>query len=443
VNSIERSLQIGLVLSLLLLMGLFWLVGSHSLRNLTEEFIVSRLEHDAESLLRIVSARPEKLLQQQVDPIFNQPFSGHYYLIRFRDGREFTSRSLWDYTLEIPFLQPGEKRRLHLAGPSGQQLLVLAQGFRKQGTEFTLAVSEDLSPIEAERERFARNFALLGLAGMVLLLLVQRFVVRRTLRRLEPVRQEIRRLEQGELERLSEAVPAEILPLVREFNHLLQRFSQRLEHSRNALGNLAHALKGPLNLLQQYFDDPAASPEKSRLARDQMERICHLMQRELKRARLAGTGLPSRRFDPATDLPELIETLKNIHRDRHITIHHELSGDLPPFGDHEDMLELLGNLLDNACKWADSTVRCALSRRNHHIAIIIEDDGPGLPDAGLDALTRRGIRLDETREGHGLGLAICKDIVKLYGGTLTFDHSDLGGLKATVLLPQRGVTGLA
>ncbi len=437
-NSLERSLQLSLVISMLLLMGLFWLIGYQSLRHLTEDFIVSRLEHDTESLLRLVSPNPERLLQQQVDPIFNQPFSGHYYLIRFKDGREITSRSLWDYSLQIPFLAPGEKKRLHADGPSGQQLLILAQGFRKQGVEFTLAVSEDLTPIEEQRDHFTRDFAMLALLGMFLLLVVQRFVVHRSFRRLEPVRNDIRRLEHGEVERLSEDVPTEILPLVQEFNHLLHLFSQRLERSRNALGNLAHAIKGPLNLLHQYFDDrDTPSAEKKRRAKDQVERICHLMQRELKRARMAGTGMPSRRFDPVVDLPDLVQVLKTIHHDKRLEIHYEISENVSPFGDHEDMLELLGNLLDNACKWADSTVKCSIHCHDERITITVEDDGPGLSEKEMESLTERGTRLDETKEGHGLGLAISKDIVKLYGGTLSFDRSpELGGLRATVLLQQ-------
>ncbi len=437
-NSLESRLQLGLVLSLLLLMGLFWLAGNQSLRHLTEDFIISRLEHDAESLLRIISTQPEQLLAQQVDQIFNQPFSGHYYLVLFNDGRKLTSRSLWDYTLEIPPLAPGETRRLHRAGPSGQQLLILVQGFRKQEREFTLALTEDLTPVEARRNQFTRNFALLALLGVIALLAVQRIVVRRSFHRLEPVREDIRRLEQGEIDRLSEDVPAEILPLVQEFNHLLQLLTQRLERSRNALGNLAHALKGPLNLLQQYFDEQQKTiPPTPRLSQagDQVKRILQLMERELKRARMAGKGVPGRRFDPATDVPDLIEVLNNIHHKRQLKIQHTLPDKTTPFGDYEDMLELLGNLLDNACKWAKSTVKCHIASNPDHVIITVEDDGPGLSGKEMETLTERGIRLDETREGHGLGLAICKDIVKLYGGKIAFDRSaEPGGLRVTVWL---------
>ena len=129
--------------------------------------------------------------------------------------------------------------------------------------------------------------------------------------------------------------------------------------------------------------------------------------------------------------------LKNIHRDRKLAILHHLPGELPPFGDYEDMLELLGNLLDNACKWAESTVKCSITADDEGISIVVEDDGPGLSDREADSLPRRGTRLDETRDGHGLGLAICKEIVKLYGGTLSFGRSaELGGLRVTAQLRQ-------
>ncbi len=437
-NSLERRLQLGLLFSLLLLLSLFWLAGYQSIRHLTENFIISRLQHDAESLLRLISSNPERLMQQQVDPIFNQPFSGHYYIVLFNDGRKITSRSLWDYTLEIPRLLPGETRHLHSEGPSGQQLLILVEGFRKQNMEFTLAVTEDLTPIEAQRDEFARNSALLALLGVIALLIMQRLVVRRSFQRLEPVRKDIHRLEQGEIEQLSEDVPTEILPVVQEFNHLLQLLKQRLERSRNALGNLAHALKGPLSLLQQYCDAQEGIPTaKLQQAKIQVKRISQLMERELKRARMAGTGLPSQYFDPTSDLPDLINVLDSIHHKHHLKIQYRLSGDTHPFGDREDILELLGNLLDNACKWADSAVECIVSNHNGEITITVEDNGPGLSDKEIGTLTGRGIRLDETKEGHGLGLAIVKDIVNLYRGKISFERSaKLGGVKVTVLLRQ-------
>ncbi len=439
-NSLEHRLQLGLALSLVLFIGILWVVGNQSIRGLTEDFVISRLEHDAESLLAALEldSSHTRVRRNRVNTIYHQPLSGHYYIIRLNDGREFTSRSLWDYTLTVPQLAPGESRRMRATGPSGQLLLVWVKGFQKQGHEITVAVAEDLNPIKEHRDQFKHNFALLALGGLLGLLLVQRIVVQRSFRRLEPVQNDIRRLEQGETGKLSEDVPSEIMPLVQEFNHLLRLLEQRLERSRNALGNLAHVLKGPLHLLIQYFDSEAnlQNDRQRNEARIQAERIRQLMERELKRARLAGNGVPSQRFNPHKEIPYLVEVLQQIHQGRSVEIHCQIATDAPAFGDREDMLELLGNLLDNAFKWATSKVFCSISV-NKGVEIVIADDGSGLSTGDMDLLTQRGIRLDEMTEGHGLGLAITKDIVTLYGGAMDLERSPaLGGLQIRIVLPH-------
>ncbi len=440
-NSLERRLQVGLSLSLAVLIIVLWAVGNHSIKGLTEDFVVSRLEHDAESLLAalVIESGQTRVRWRRIDQIYTQPLSGHYYVVRLENGNELTSRSLWDQSMPVAQLKAGESRRLHIAGPAGQQLLVWIKGFQKQGHGMTIAVAEDLSSVQAQRDHFMRTFSLLALAGLVLLLAIQRLVVRRSFRRLEPLREDIRQLELGRTDRLSDDVPTEILPLVQEFNHLLSLLAQRLERSRNALGNLTHALKGPLNLLMQYFDseEELNSANGNSQARSQVERIRQLMERELKRARLAGTGIQSQHFDPQIELPDLIGVLQQVHQDRQLSIEYTVTGNLPAFGDREDMLELLGNLLDNACKWASSRVLCRISGVEV-IQISVADDGQGLSDADLEKLTRRGIRLDETVEGHGLGLSIAKDIIKLYGGGIDFRRSaSLGGLEVNISLPQQ------
>ncbi len=441
-KSLERVLHLGLVLSLLLLMGGLWVVGNQSVRSLTEDFVVSRLEHDAENLLAALELDPilTRVRQGRISQVYQQPLSGHYYLFLFPDGTQLSSRSLWDQTLEIPELKPGESRRLRVMGPSGQRLFILLKGFRKQGRELTLAVAEDMTLIRERRDRFKRDFGLFALAGIVGLLLLQGLVVRYAFRRLQPLREDIRRLERGEAEALSEEVPSEILPLVREFNSLVQLLARRLERSRNALGNLTHALKGPLNILLQYFDtlDKRGEGVTSDEARAQAERIGQLMERELRRARLAGTGVQGQRFHPAQELPDLIGLLKQLYRDRNPDIQWRVAEEAPAFGDREDMLELLGNLLDNACKWAASRVVCHIDV-GAGIEILVADDGEGISDEDLVRLTERGVRLDETREGHGLGLAIARDIVHIYGGEMRFGRApELGGLQVTVRLPRAG-----
>lgn len=437
-NSLENRLHLGLALTLILLMGVLWLFGAKTVETLTEDFIASRLEHDSEALLGAMIRKQQqfKVRPARINQIYHRPYSGHYYLIRLQDGDEITSRSLWDFKLQVPSLKVGQSRRLHISGPDNQQLLVHIAGFSKQGEDLTVAVAEDLMPIKQQRDLFLRNFAILALVGLVLLLLIQGMVVRQAFRRIEPLREEVKSLTTGAEKSLSEDVPDEILPLVKEVNHLLQLLSRRNQRSRNALGNLAHALKGPMNLLTHYFDKSTNSENRidSGLAGQQVERVSLLIDRELKRARLAGSGSTSQRFDPQVDLQDLSNVLKQIYRDKPISIEAVATTDQSPFGDREDILELLGNLLDNACKWAKSRVRCTLSGEEQ-LNIVVEDDGDGLADEDVSRLTMRGSRLDEDREGQGLGLAIVSDVVNLYEGELKFDRSpELHGLRVRVVL---------
>ncbi len=437
-NSLEQRLHIGLAITLVLLMGVLWLFGAKSIETLTEDFIASRLEHDSEALLGAMLVRQQgiKVRPARVNQIYLRPYSGHYFLIRSHDGEEITSRSLWDFKMEIPSIEAGQSRRLHMLGPEKQQLLVYVAGFRKQGRNITVAVAEDMLPINEQRDLFLRDFALLALIGMILLLVVQAIVVRQAFSRLVPLRENIKRLASGDEQLLSENVPDEMSPLVKEINHLLQLLSKRNQRSRNALGNLAHALKGPMNLLTHFFDKTAGDENQidAMLASQQVERVRVLIERELKRARMAGSGTTSQRFNPQVDLQDLLSVLKQIYRDRQLTMEADVSPDQPPFGDREDILELLGNLLDNACKWANKRVRCTLSGETS-LHIQVEDDGDGLADEDVSRLTLRGRRLDEDREGQGLGLAIVSDVVDLYEGELVFDRSpSLHGLRVSVVL---------
>ena len=250
-NSLERRLQLGLGLALVILFGLLWLLGNHAIRGLTEEFIVSRLEHDAESLLSALILDPvrPRVRRHRISEFYSQPFSGHYYIIRIDDGLELTSRSLWDRGLSLSQVGPGDSRRSIVPGPAGQQLLVLERGFLKQGREIILAVAEDLTPLQAQRDAFRRYFGLFALGALLLLLTIQGVVVRRAVRRLEPVRHEIRELAQGTRDDLSEDVQMmaetvrkfvenEIVPQIEEIDSMKEGIMLDLFHQAGELGLL-------------------------------------------------------------------------------------------------------------------------------------------------------------------------------------------------------------
>ena len=439
-RSLQRRLQAGLAASTLVLLPLLIWGGGTAVHDLVRQHALSGLTHGAEALLgaaHLDAAGRPSLPDAVLAPIYRQPFSGHYYLLVDADGTAQRSRSLWDHDLAIEPVPAGEQRVLELPGPRHQSLLVLAAGYRKQDRELTIAVAEDLAPIEQDIARYQMLAALLVLAVVAGLLLVQRTFVRRAFRSLDALREDARRVESGEVQGLREDVPEEVLPLVQEINRLLALLDQRLKRSRNSVGNLAHALKTPLTLLVQQLDGEALRdrPEARRALREQAQRIRELMERELRRARLAGAGAASRHFHPARDVPALLDALRRMHGREGLSIRAEALPDAGVPLDDEDMIELLGNLLDNACKWATTQVRLHVAA-DGALRIRVEDDGPGLDDDTAQAVLARGARLDESRAGHGLGLSIVRDIVTLYGGRLTLGRSpDLGGLRVEVRLP--------
>jgi signal transduction histidine kinase len=349
------------------------------------------------------------------------------------------SRSLWDQDLAVPAMQAGTVRLLRLPGPQRQYLLVHARGYVKQGRALSIAVAEDLTAIADDIHAFQWRYAMASVIALAALLLLQYFAVRTGLRPLEQVRRELLRLERGDVQALHGAMPAEIAPLVAQINRLLGTLGQRLQRSRNALGNLAHALKTPLTLLAQLSDRPElrACPELRDGLRVQIDALRAIADRELKRARLAGGGAVGQRVALTPEVDGLVQTLRSIYRDKGLSIETRVPDDAVFHGDREDIVELLGNLLDNACKWAHQRVTLSI-RAAPLVALRVEDDGPGCDPELLEQLTRRGVRADESTSGHGLGLAIAQDIVDQYGGRIRFGRSErLGGFLVDVELPDR------
>ncbi len=440
-KSLERQLQTSLAFVLLLILLSLVLIANFSTKSLLEEFVTSRLELDAERLLNTldINNKYPKVRYGRINPVYTSPNSGHYYAIKLSQSSDVLfSPSLNGKKLIIPDdseLKHNAPTIVHDAlGPEGQHLIIWTKAYNKNGQGVVISIAEDMSLLMKNRQHFSLLFIFMGVIGFLLMLVLQHFVIRRLFKHLDNSRQEIKQIESGERQQLSEDVPAEIYPLVKEFNHSLSLMQQRMERSRNSLGNLAHALKTPLSLLMQQLDSEIDLPQAKR----QAERIRQLTERELKRARMAGLGNTTQRFDPREELPTLIDVLKQAHQKTELEVTLNIADSIGVFGDREDMLELLGNLMDNAYKWAESQVSISLrnDKTNKNIIIKIEDDGAGQKAKELEKLTQRGVRLDETIEGHGLGLAICKDIVKLYAGTIQFDRSEkLGGFLVEITLP--------
>lgn len=442
-RSLHARLATGLIISLVLLFLLQWWIVSAAIRYLTEGYVSSRLQHDTENILAallISDTASPSLDPERIDPIYRRPFSGRYYQIRVGETL-LRSRSLWDQELSIPPVTPGDRSTLHASGPQGQALLLSVGGFKKRDQGVTIAVAEDLSAVEADFRRFQLLYGLVSLAVLGILILLQRRMIVSGLMPLEKARRELLSLERGEIDRLREEVPVEVQPLIREINRLLEAMQQRLQRSRNALGNVAHALKGPLTLLMQLADreEMKKAPALRQEWMEQAETIRQRLERELKRARLAGGIQPGRPLALEEETRHLVDALKRIYHEKSLEIEWTVPTERVVMGDREDVLELLGNLLDNACKWGRRKVILRLEQGVEGIVISVEDDGPGCPPEALQRLSDRGVRIDESAAGHGLGLAIVKEIVAQFSGEIGFGRSErLGGFLVRVKLPPYG-----
>lgn len=435
--SLRGRLAGWLVATLVALVAVHWVVSGLAPRFIAQEYVAARLSHDAESLLAGLHIGTEGELTLDpayVAPVYHRPFSGHYFVVKGA-GNRIRSRSLWDEDLDVPVPgTPGEFWVSDGWGPRGQPVLLWAAAFLLEGSPVGIVVAEDLTPIRTYLAQLHLWFTLGTLGLLVLLVLAQRAIVRWSLRPLDRVRDDCRRLEAGEVERLGEDVPAEVRPLVGEVNRLLGVLNQRLERSRKSLANLAHAIKGPLTLLAHASDSPDQSPCAADV-RQAVARVREVVDRELRRARVAGGPTSTRRFFPAQELPDLVGVLGQVHADRELVFDVAAPEGLSFRGDREDLLELFGNLLDNAAKWATGRVELQFTQ-GPGLAFTVEDDGPGVPADALSQLAGRGVRLDEAVPGHGIGLAIVREICEQYGGTLAFGRSDrLGGLRVEVRLP--------
>lgn len=439
-RSLKSRLSWGLMLSLIILLTLQWAVVTYAISQLTEGQLSDRLRREGESLL--ASARFDVAGQLQIDSkrlstMYQRPFSGHYYVI-FSGQQRLVSRSLWDVDLNIKTLPSGKQMRQYMTGPEQQPLLVVVHGYQKQKRSITIAVAEDLTSLQSGMARFQLLYAIASISGLILLLLVQRLIILGALKPLRGVQENMSKLARGETDHVEIKGPAEITPLINELNRLLIGMERKSRRSRESLGNLAHSLKTRLTLLNQIAErkEIDVHPEIRTSIYAATEAISHIIERELKRARLIGDTHPGRRVNLEAEIAQLVHTLRLLYSNKAVNINWEIAPDTQFYGDQEDLLEMLGNLLDNASKWCRSNVSLTVTG-NGAVTFVVEDDGPGCVTDELDMLTRRGFRADESKPGSGLGLAIVHDIVDSYGGYLVFGRSAaLGGLRVEARFVQ-------
>lgn len=435
-DSLEGKIRRQLLLALLLVMAGLLLLLHISVSHLTQNFVLSRLAHDAESLIATLERGADgqwQLNETALPQVYQRVHSGHYYLLRSQ-GVNLRSRSLWDLDPPTRMMPVGASRSELKPGVGEQQWLIREQGFSKQGQDFSLWIAEDIADLRQEQRKFEAALLLLLALSLPLLLILQRRVLRSGFARLEPLRQSLARQQAGAEVEFPTDIPQEVVPLVETITQQLRRSGEQTRRSRMALGNLAHELKHPLQELQwvaRHHPDPEQSAHLQRLYQQLHQRI----DRELRRARIAGAPGPGRQFVPQEEVTHLVRLLRRIGRSE-IDFISELPPGAIPF-DRDDMLELLGNLLDNAWRHARQRVQLRIRPPEQPAgpwSIVVEDDGAGVESADLQRLSQRGVRLDEQAGGSGLGLSICQAVAESYDGELRFASSPLGGLQVKVSL---------
>ena len=435
--SIQSKLSTGLLLSLIIAFTSLWILVSINVQFLAKEYITSRLKHDAESLLNTIHFDNKGLFtvdDTRIDLLFNQPFSGHYFVIS-TDKQSISSRSLWDYRLKTANINTGIQLRKLEQGPEQQSLLLVSGGYEKQGNKLTISIAEDLNPINKNINQFKYWFAAMAFGMLLILVILQVLILRKSLAPLSRIQTELRLLQQGRLKKLGTESPSELRPLIDEVNHLLGLTEHRIRRSRDALSDLAHAIKKPLTVIRQITDKNTITDTTRATLIKQTEDIYRISDNILKRARLAGHSHTGALFSFADDLPALLKTLQGMYAAKNMQLTTDVQDNIMCPVDREDMLELLGNLLDNAYKWAATSILLNVYT-DTELHISIEDDGPGVNPEMIDDLSIRGIRLDEKVQGHGFGLAITADIISDYNGNISFsDSAELGGFRAEITLP--------
>ncbi len=371
------------------------------------------------------------------DPRFERPHSGWYWQIARAGQVVAASASLWHGRLDVDGPKPGSGPKIALlADPEQRRLRAMVEAITlpRASEHFAFVVAGPASDIQRDVDRFAGQLAAtLGLLGLVLLgaVLLQ---VRFGLRPLKTLRQALTDIRAGRAHHLPESFPDEVQPVVSELNALLDHNAAVLERARTQAGNLAHALKNPLTVARNEAREVAG--DHGRTLRDQLALVSASIDRHLSRARAAGTAdVLGARTAVAPAIEDLRFSMERIHRGRQLEIRVAGTDGLFFHGDRHDLEEMVGNLLDNACKWARSEVLVTTSSADGRLLIAIEDDGPGIPDERRDEVLQRGRRLDEAVPGAGLGLDIVQDVAELYRGRLRLAASSLGGTRAELELP--------
>ncbi|MEY2666201.1 MAG: hypothetical protein RLZZ384_372 [Pseudomonadota bacterium] len=434
----KMNISIGLVL--LVGLALLWMLRTIAMPYIIEKQMVTRLSHDFDGILQHLAVLPSgdiHIESHVITPMYLQLNSGYYYSIAtYREIVNSTSLGAFSFELE-PFTTI-QSNIFYMQGPELQSLIAFRKSVIINDVLVTITTSEDLTQVKQDVRELSLVMVLISVLITIFVLLVQSYLIHKALNPFLNLKWRLISLAAIDPNATTNLNDEDPLLLSNEIQSLLQIIDRRLNQSRASIGNLAHAIKTPLAIMYRLADSTEldAHPDIRSQFQKYANDILNLVERELKRARISGIGGKDLLgFNPQIELQILSKVLKTLYRDKSLTITISAPDMLINY-DRQDILELIGNLADNASKWAHERVN--ITMKNHDgLEIIIEDDGPGCSHEIISELIARGLRASETKEGHGLGLAIVNDIIEFYDGKLLFEQSQsLGGLRVMAYLSQ-------
>jgi signal transduction histidine kinase len=444
-----RTLTGRLLLSALLWSGAALVIGgmllSYAFRSYVLSDVDEKLELLIDTMVGISEISPEGVLrfnQPLLDQRFAAPYSGWYWQISEAGEAPFRSRSLWDYELQPDLdMRTFSLKRYEGEGPDGQTLRIAERDIILPEADriFRYQVATDTAEVREAIQRF--NWLLMSALGLIMLTVSLALVLQVAygLRPLRNLRRKLVDVRGGAASRIEGDWPEDLKPLAQEVNALIDQNEKLVSRARTHVGNLAHALKTPLSVIKNEVDDDTS--DKAQAIAVQVRSIREHIDHHLKRARIAGGG--SGQGLPVQERAEKIaRAIERLNQDKGLKVDVAIEADLKFDGEKEDFDEVVGNIVDNAGKWATSHItvsahKLPTDQRRPYMLFRVEDDGPGVDEAEMEALFERGQRLDEHVPGTGLGLAIVRDIVELYGGSAALEKASLGGLAVILKLPAK------
>lgn len=458
-SSLSARLLISVTLLLVLFFGATIVVLESAFREAGEQAQEDIL--DGMLMALIAEAEPNEKGELEMPPELREPRfgnlgSGLYGALYDDTGTPvWTSRS--SLGLNVPYgppPEPGTNRFSRLQLEDGTPLMALSLAVQWELVNgelkpYTFNVAQSLDSFHAQVARFRRQLFTWFAAVAIIMLSAMSFVMRGLLRPLRQIESEIGEVEEGRRQTLSADYPTELTGVARNMNMLIGSERARAERYRNTLDNLAHSLKTPLAAIRTVLSERDADEFTERVE-SQVERMNDIVRYQLRKPATIHTetlGVVAVAIEP--ELARLVDGLAKVYKDKNPRIKLDVTDGMRFHGETGDFLEVAGNLLDNACKWCRHRVKLTVrpleagNVETGGMSLTVEDDGPGIPAEAADALVQRGTRLDENAPGHGIGLAVVKEIAASYGGDVTIARSDLGGAEITVTIAAQKARGSA